>query len=194
MFVNSYIVIAQNLKTNLDFFGELYFQLFRGVFHGEKIPDSSRLIIQESESSAANWLIENEIFKWAKSAGFVNCVVQGNAREDEGVSGFLLQYKNLKSLVEYSEASVSGKISRCVHAELYLKLLSPSRQILFSGIQKKTLCDEIRPKDVQRVENEKYPFTMGKRNRSFLAKILEPTIVSLVTGGIIYLFYSYRSQ
>lgn len=194
MLINSYIVVAQNLITNIDFFGELYFQLFQGVFHGEEIPDSSILVIQESESSAANWLIENEIFKWAKGAGFANCVMQGSAGDDEGVSGFLLQYKNLRSLVEYSDDPGSGKIGRTVNAELYLKLLSPSRRVLFSGIQKKTLCDEIRKKDVQRVENEKYPFTMGIRNRAFLSKILEPTIVSIVTGGIIYLFYSYRSQ
>ncbi len=193
-FANSYIASARNLKTNIDLLSELYFQLIQGMLYGEKIPDSSQIVIQPFESSASNWLIENEIIKWAKEVGFEKCVVGKSAEDDKSKLDYLLQYKILSLSVEYGDGLNSEEIGRTLKAEIYLRLLAPSRQVLFSGVRKKTLHDEILKKDIQHVENEKYLFTIGEKKQSFLSKALEPAIVSLVTGGIIYMFYSYRSQ
>lgn len=54
--------------------------------------------------------------------------------------------------------------------------------------------DIIAGTDIESVENSILPFTLGVREeQKFLKRILEPAIVTVVTIGVVYLFFSLRS-
>jgi hypothetical protein len=64
---------------------------------------------------------------------------------------------------------------------------------LSSDMLTTTFQDTVAAK-INDIENMHYPFTVGTRKRSVLGTLYEPLFVTLLTGLVIYFFYSYRSQ
>jgi len=176
-------------EDNLDRFARLISGFLDRVQRPSAADTLTPVILDcRSGERELNWLIEKESIAWLNNLGY-DQVYQGEARD---VTGHFIEIRPLRHAVFYRE--LGGELERSVSAEIYLKWLSPQREILYTQTLADTLSDTIGRDRVERIENENYPFTKGEIPRRFFNRYGEPLVVSLITGSMIYLFYSFRSK
>lgn len=177
---------AEAPQTNLQLLRTLYDDLFAGAFVGISFSDSVSILIHTNEDVAYKWLIEERLVDKLRSFHVNNIFI------DKAAEPFEIEVRPIEQSISYSKHK--AKLRRQVNVELYLHIKDANNKLLFSNTLKRTRSDTIKTADVKRVENLELSFTRGAQRRSFLGKIAEPVVVSLVTGFVIYLFYSYRSK
>jgi len=81
------------------------------------------------------------------------------------------------------------QFQRTVSVETHCQLQDQD-QVVFSNIIQVSETDTIKTSNLKILEDSNYEFTTGTEKPG----ILEPVLVSALTGAVIYIFYSYRSQ
>ncbi len=144
------------------------------------------------ESAAWEWLFEKALYEeLGVQRGMRLRRVEAAAPEWP-----LIFYAPLALSVRYSQQGAGkGHTLRRTTGRLYVKYQNSAGELLFAGELEHTLIDTIRSDRIAALENQAYPFTAGERKPpSRLKGLLEPFVITAVTGGIIYLFYSFRSN
>jgi len=86
-------------------------------------------------------------------------------------------------------------LERCVEATFFIKVSDGENRVLNAVSVSDSLKDTISEKDIMHIENPMYPFTIGEKPKSkSFRTFLEPLLITIVTGGIIYSFYTFRSK
>lgn len=146
------------------------------------------MIDQPSQKTDYNWLIEKQFFNCLTQAGFKNIYSGAQLSDATHIS-----YESVQQRIYYHNIP-DKKVERHVDVQLHVRCVDSKKIILKDEIITRTFTDTITAKEIKTVENIKFPFTKGEQKRSFLKKMYEPVLLTLLTGWIIYLFYSYRSQ
>ena len=174
-------------KTNLDILEQLYLSLF-----GESLPafteDDSLCVIERPESAIDYvWLIEEQLYKSLREAGVRK--IYSNTTIDNAMR---VSYFPVSMTILYNEFK-KKRFERTIQIQIKWHITNSQDQILSSDMLEKTFQDTVVTK-IKDIENIHYPFTSGTRKKSVLGALFEPAFVTLLTGLVIYLFYSYRSQ
>ncbi|MBN2357253.1 hypothetical protein JXO59_14145 [candidate division KSB1 bacterium] len=151
-------------------------------------------IVAATNTGDWGWLVEQEMISFLRQKG---AMVYLHPAPPDSATGFRqIYYAPVHVSIEYkASGSVKGRMERLVQVALLLRILDDDDRVLFSQTVSHDVQDSIRRKDIHRIENPAYSFTKGEiKSAGLLNRLLEPLLVTIVTGGIIYLFYSFRTQ
>lgn len=148
-----------------------------------------------SPGSRGDWFLENrlvDVFKKRAFEVFVN-----NRRQPYPDSTALVEYKLLDIGIEYLGPDTKNEmVNRRAHIHFLGRVvLHTSGQVLFNGSLQARRSGRIALADKQSLENTAVDFTIGKvvtnKRRS---SVLQPVVVTVITGVVVYLFYALRSR
>ncbi len=183
------LMIRAEQPTNLRVLEQMYFDICQDVIESRRLADSSYVIEKSATESQINWLIEKQFFLCLNESG-IKHVYSG---ADDEKNAARISYQSVEQRIFYRP--LAGKnVERHIDVQMQVRFIDSNKTILKDEIFSNAFKDTLAAKEITKVENPKLAFTLGERNRPFFKKIYEPILVSLLTGWIIYLFYSYRSQ
>lgn len=184
---------AQEPPANLELLRRTLEQQLAEVEPHLALADSSLLCYASPKEQVDwDWLFERVLFEQLGERRALRL-----RRVDPGeMERPLLAYVPVEMDILYEAAGSSGRrIIRTVKSRLHLKYLNSSGELLFSRELAGSACDTLARDQIAALEDPAIPFTIGKRPQpSRLRRMAEPAILALITGGIIYLFYSFRSN
>lgn len=177
--------------SNLSLLQSLYEELLNDVLAEIDLVDSVAVIKKPQVRNEYNWLIESAIFQQLQERGLEHIYINPDTVIEKRFVEF--GYQSLQQAIDYKKLK-SKKIQRQINAKMNVTVLSQSGEIFASQVEQKTKTDTLSKADFSHIENKNYAFTRGEKKQTLLGKVKEPVIVSIITGFIIYLFYSYRSK
>lgn len=145
-----------------------------------------------AESAAWDWLVEKAVLE--KLVHPHHLTLQRHA--PAGMSSARLTYAPLELSITYGGVQAKGKkMARSITCRLWLHYLDRAGRVVWADELVRTSSDTLDLDSAELLEDPNYPFTRGTgRSRSGLQKLWEPFFVTAITGGIIYLFYAFRSN
>lgn len=158
---------------------------------------TSPIRVYPQDANDANWLVEGVLTQELTRQGLQVLTNQGGKEGNElSAATAELSYRVFEFGVHYLGQDRHGLfgrrwVRRLARTRISLQLVR-NGEILWKEQASSLTRDEF-PKDyLSSIEDKSYPFTKAELNTDGLNKLLEPLIVSLVVGGLIYLFYSGR--
>ena len=174
--------------TNFDLVKECYDSLFLSFL--QELPgraDPLSLVALEP-SLDMNWIVKHQWIEQLEEMGF-NKIISGNSKKNQYNTLF---FRPVLQQVNYEK---DGKyVERRICVECYVQCLDTLNQVLFSRFLVQSKRDRIRKKHINHVENPLIPMTHKSQITSKWQKFVEPLLISLVSGTIITIFYTYRSK
>jgi len=183
--------------TNLAIFKNLYYKGFSKAFQEIAVLDSVPLFFYNiNKNETIDWLIEQQFVKSARDAGFITLVQSEGSTNLDKEKIIIAAYRSVLNNVNYTAMSLlpENNLYRQVNIEFYVKISDSDHRVLFSDDFKEVFSDTIKVNNIKNIENNNLPFTIGNRSKSLVSRLLEPLLVTLITGSIIYIFYSFRSN
>ena len=161
------------------------------------LPDSGCGLIVDSAvpGHPLNALVKKQVFQWARSAGFA-AVYEGVPPQADSLNNYTLTFMPIRTSVRYqTSAKDRALLQRMITTELLITILRPVRQVGLSESKQEFFQDLIQARNVAQLETAELVFTQGEKPKQDRAlSWLEPLLVAVVTVGIVYRFYSFRSR
>lgn len=175
-------------QTNLQLYKKMYSRIFE-LFAAE-LPDSAESVslVALDPSSDVNWLAEEQ---WIKKLNDLELFVHSG----DSVSSTRLiniYYRPVRQMVRYQ--SDGGFAERRIKVDCYVKCTDWRNQVLFAQTFQDSLRDRIPKNRLADVENPLIGYTRAEKPVSRWKRLLEPLLISVISGTIITIFYSYRSK
>jgi hypothetical protein len=179
-------------KSNLACFEELYSDILSSFFKEFAMDSTADLMIRAVDNDEANWLIQTHIVRQARQIGCKN-IYYGSR---PAANPHTLEFRSLSNRVSYSrrEALASESVERRIETELFLAITAPGDRILHTQTYARNFTDVIPASETKKLENVRYPFTMPEGSTSLFSRLFEPAIVTMITGFVIYSFFTFRSK
>ncbi len=183
------------VPSNLELLREVLSQAAEEAI--ERCPPGSLLspvsLLAEDENEA-NWLVENVFTEELTKRGLGVLGGQQLKEEQVPLPKTELFYKILELHISYPRHRrhrLLGTVSRLAQVKIAVQLASGGKVIWLDDIDA-SIEDEFPRKSLGWVEDDSYSFTKAELKERDWNRLLEPTIVSAVVGGLVYLFYSSR--
>jgi len=161
------------------------------------VVDSGCALIVDAAAPAhpLNALVKKQVYLWAKTAGFA-AVYEGVPLSADSLNNFTLTFMPIRAQVRYQRSAEDRAVlQRLIATELLITILRPSRKVILSESKRAFFQDLIAAQNVAQLETPELSFTQGEKPKQAGAlSWLEPLLVAVVTGGIVYSFYSFRSK
>jgi len=184
---------AQTPPANLELLSSTLHAVADEAARPITLADSARLnYAAPKESAAWEWLFEQALYNELGSKRALRL-----RRVDAAALEWpLLFYAPLELSIAYAQPAAGGnRTIRRATARLYVKYQNAAGELIFSRELEQIRSDTVATRQLAALEDQKYPFTAGARTPpSRLKRLLEPLVLTAITGGIIYLFYSFRSN
>lgn len=177
--------------TNLDVLQSLYTSLFRTELGRLSLGDSVVYVRAIGVDSSSTWLLESQLLAALRSIGISKTISRAKSPATDSLVE--ISYQPIRKKIVYSKVG-SKKIERTANVDVYLRVQGDNGELLVSKRLKEARVDTLPRNDIAWIENANLEFTHGQLAKSFLGRTVQPVVVSLITGFIIYLFYSYRSK
>ncbi len=178
-------------RPNLEIEQGLVQEIIARAVARMELPDSSILWLHElPNSSTWSWLIEQGLARHCAARR----LQKGTAEQGDFPQ---LSYAPLTLSVQYTaDRDQQGRaITRTITCAIHLRYETLSGMLQFAEDFKAEYSDSIDRASISRIENKAYAFTTGPHLPATLFhKVIEPILITLITGGIIYVFYSFRSH
>ena len=178
-------------QTNLDVLESIYASLFRNAIAHLSLIDSAVSVRVNGVDGGYNWLLEAKLLDALRSSGIQKTILHSLPNVCDSLEEIACQPISKK--IVYSKVD-SKIITRTIKVELHVRVKNNHDELLFSKILTETRADTLPRRKISTIENPDLDFTHGEMKESFWSKTAQPIVVSLITGFIIYLFYSYRSK
>jgi hypothetical protein len=155
--------------------------------------DSQIVWIKEEGENPSAWIVSEEIVSFLSKRGPV-----GIGREEEGRSPSpILSYRVIKLNLEYPEIKrkkLFGKslVKREAQVGLSFNLTDSEGKVLWNNRGERKNSDLLRKEELLSLNNRQYLFLCPEIPQSTWGKYLEPAVVTVVVGGLIYLFFANR--
>jgi len=155
--------------------------------------DSQMVWVKEEGENQSAWIINEEMVSFLSRRGPV-----GIGKDESGNSPSLtLSYRIIKLSLEYPEIKrkkLFGKswITRESQIAISFSLSDADGKILWSKRGEKKNSDLLRKEELLSLNNKQYPFLSPQVPESTWGKYAEPAVVTVVVGGLIYLFFANR--
>ncbi|NLP09607.1 hypothetical protein GX408_04325 [bacterium] len=161
------------------------------------VPDSGCGLIVDSAvpGHPLNAIVKKQVFHWATSAGFA-AVYEGMPLQAHSVHHYTLTFMPVRVNVRYQSAAEDrALLQRMITTELLITILRPVRQVVRSENKQAFFQDLVAARNVAQLETPELEFTRGEKPQQDKASSwLEPLLLAVVTGAIVYSFYSFRSK
>ena len=191
------VLSESQVRTNLEVIQALFSKILLATL-AEIDGDSARLYFQPAKTDAGyNWIIEDEIKKLPSIGRFAAVYRLSKEQNPDSTSWFLLQYNPVDLAILYQKDKRDSKspINRLVSCSLSLTVYDGDGKVVVSKVANDSISDNINVDQIESVENKHYAFTVGPHPRKkFLKSLIEPVLISVITGGIVYSFYTFRSK
>lgn len=179
---------------NLTVFNELIDAIANEIF--ERLPKGQNIsILIRSPYNSPNdtkLLVENGIIKNFSQRGITTIYLE----RSDSIPSFILDYQILDFSVNYAQGVKKKFIQRGI--KLHLKMRATeggSGRVLWVDEFRQRFEDQVRTRDVSKLEHSSFPLTQGKLpEQKGWGAYLEPMIVTAATATIIYLFFWLRSK
>lgn len=154
--------------------------------------DSQMVWVKEEGENQSAWIVKEEIVSLLSKRGPVG----SGKKEEQESSSPMLAYRIIKLNLEYPEIKkkLFGKswIKRESQVALSFNLSDADGKILWSKRGERKNSDLIKKEELISLNNQQYPFLCPEVPQSTWGKYLEPAVVTVVVGGLIYLFFANR--
>ena len=157
-------------------------------------PESIRIILKERNETSI-WLAE----KLREAVLDKNIVLSDSLTEPVKSQLTIVIDKVLIQIVyqpkKHNLFLKTSKYSREILAILLFYIKNNEEAILISKSKDMQYRDIIGRSDLEKIENPVYVFTNGTKMESkFIKCLVEPVFVTIATAGVVYLFYTLRSD
>ena len=163
------------------------------VFDSLNTPTTRLRIIAKKNNEMETWFVDK------LRQQFINKkVVLYDSIPDEKEGLLTLVIENVSSRITYlprlNLLLRAGKYTRNVSAAVAFYFKSGDELILVNRNKQLDFHDQIKGKQVKKVENKIHQFTIGTKSESkLIRRLIEPVLVVTTTIGVVYLLYSLRS-
>lgn len=163
------------------------------VFDSLTTPTTRLRIIAKKNNEMETWFVDK------LRQQFINKkVVLYDSIPDEKEGLLTLVIENVSSRITYlprlNLLLRAGKYTRNVSAAVAFYFKSGDELILVNRNKQLDFHDQIKGKQVKKVENKIHQFTIGTKSESkLIRRLIEPVLVVTTTIGVVYLLYSLRS-
>jgi len=184
-------------QSNLQVIEQLTADLVQTALKALDNTEGQALILRSSVPAKGGvWLIEKQIVAWARENG-ITAVFQADSLVNPHVQGLRIEYLPIEMKVSYQggDTLAEGRTARSASVAFYMKATTADHRIVFAEQFAKSKTDTIRTSEMQQLDNSLFAFAHAEKNRrSFFSTIVEPLIITIATGGVIYIFYTFRSK
>lgn len=165
----------------------------------DRLPShETKLLHLGSESDApGNWLVERALIQSLRRRSYRVIVPDTSCAQPNMANAGpeLLRYRLMDLNLLYPASRRkhlfgSRLIERQVRLHLLLQLNREDGEVLWTGEAKRTGGDWIPAKKLEYAEQEPLPFISPQLKADGWSRFAEPALLSVVIGGLIYLFYS----
>jgi len=155
--------------------------------------DSQMVWVKEEGENQSAWIVKEEIVSFLSKRGPVGA----GEKEGQESSSPVLSYRIIKLNLEYPEIKrkkLFGKswIARESQIAISFSLSDPDGKILWSKRGERKNSDLLRKEELLSLNNRQYPFLCPEVPESTWGRYVEPAVVTVVVGGLIYLFFANR--
>jgi hypothetical protein len=165
----------------------------------DRLPShETKLLHLGSESDApGNWLVERALIQSLRRRSYrvmapdTSCAQPNMASAGRELLRYRLMDLNLLYPASRRKHLFGSRlVERQVRLHLLLQLNREDGEVLWTGETKRTGGDWISVKKLEYAEQESPPFISPQLKADGWSRFAEPTLLSVVIGGLIYLFYS----
>jgi hypothetical protein len=155
--------------------------------------DSQLVWIKTEEENPSNWIVEEEIVSFLQKRGPV-----GKIKKEEREKSFLsLNFRIIKLNLEYPEIkrkNLFGKsrVRREAQVALTFNLSDSEGKVLWSMRGEKESSDLLKKEEIFSLSNKQYSFLSPEVPEGSWGRLVEPAVVTVVAGALIYLFFANR--
>ena len=154
--------------------------------------DSQMVWVKEEGENQSAWIVNEEIVSFLSKRGPVGV----GKKEGQESSSPVLSYRIIKLSLEYPEINrkLFGKswTTRESQVAISFSLSDPDGKILWSKRGERKNSDLLRKEELLSLNNRQYPFLCPEIPQSTWGKYVEPAAVTVIVGGLIYLFFANR--
>jgi len=155
--------------------------------------DSQMVWVREEGENPSAWIVREEIISFLSRRGPVGI----KKEEDQESSSPVLSYRIIKLNLEYPEIKKKklfgkGWIKRESDVAISFNLSAADGKILWDKRGERKNSDLLKREELASLNNRQYPFLCPEVPQSSWGKYLEPAAVTVVVGGLIYLFFANR--
>jgi hypothetical protein len=155
--------------------------------------DSQLVWIKTEGENPSNWIVEEEIVSFLQKRGPVGIV-----KVDEREKSFLtLNFRVIKLSLEYPEIKRENlfrksRVRREAQVALSFDLSDSGGRVLWSKRGEKESSDLLKKEEIFSLNNKQYSFLSPEIPEGSWGRLVEPAMVTVVAGALIYLFFANR--
>jgi len=183
--------------TNIEMLTQLADSLIDSFMAAQLSESSSSVLLRKGDpGNASNWFLQDRFVEACQNRNQKVFISEGE-KEAPWQDGYLLQFNGLDVGTAYDNFKENPKrLRRSVTIKMAVLLARPlSGEVMWRGNLAGQHADLIDADQINAVENDNIPFTVGVREtKSKSVKLVQPVAVSATAGLVIFLFYSLRSR
>ena len=182
--------------SNEEFLRQSVRLLFERSFDDFPEANSNLLFLRAEREHPGNWLLENELVSHLLSMKYQVALrsseTDGNSEESSS-----LFYRIIEMRLDYPQANRKGflgarMVSRRSYLNLSFRLEEATGKVLWTSREQEESLDVVKRSMVESLNNESYPMLSPSLPDDSQSRFMEPALVAVVVGGLIYLFFASR--
>jgi len=193
LFTSESLALEKSLPlTNENFLRKTISEVLEDCL--KEAPFDSKLVwIKDEEENPSAWIVKEEMVLYLQRRGPVGLV----KKEEIGKPDLLLNFRVIKLNLEYPEVKrrkLLGKswVRREAQVALSFNLSDFEGKVLWSKRGERKNSDLVKVDELMLLNNKQYPFLSPEVPESSWGKYVEPAVVTVVIGALIYLFFANR--
>ena len=189
--------VEENPPSNEEFLRQSVRSLLERTFDDFPGAGSRLLLLQAEREHPANWLLEDELVSHLLSMKCHVALRSSEPKNNLRESNFLF-YRIIEMRLDYPEVKRKGflggrMVSRKTSLNLSFRLEEgDTGRVLWTKRGQEESSDLVKRSMVESLRNESYQFLSPSLPDDPQSRFLEPALVAVVVGGLIYLFFASR--
>ena len=191
-------------KTNLTILSELASEAIDDAVGRMNIPAGAPVYLEQVETHSANWLVQSLLLSELTERGHPvrsGKMPTGAQQEDgeETEEAYRVSYRIVACEMTYPRVwrewlVGTRKVERRASVDIHFQLSDASQAVLWAGSARRERRDIVRGSRIPELVTPGQDFTTPPLEAGGWDKVLEPVVVAGIVGGLIYLFYTSRSN
>jgi hypothetical protein len=187
----------QDIPTNLGLLRTTIEEAIGEVCDRLSSHELTALCLDSQHDSPDDWLVEQTFVEYLLGKGYRVIIPDSLPATPPEIcpDAGTLRYHILTMDLEYISSRRQHlfgprMVEREVHLSMLFRLSLPTGEVVWAGETKKTAGDVIPFRDLPLAEREPAPFISPRLPADSWGCLVEPALLTVAIGGLIYLFYS----
>jgi hypothetical protein len=170
--------------------------LFERAFEDFPEANSNLLFLRAEKEHPGNWLLKDELVSYLLSMNYQVALGSSETDGNSGESNSLF-YRIIQMRLDFPKAERKGflgarMVSRRSYLNLSFRLEEATGKVLWTERGQEESSDVVKRSMVESLNNESYPMLSPSLPDDSQSRFMEPALVAVVVGGLIYLFFASR--